>query len=243
MSSDKITLEATKREVLGKKVRGLRSEGTTPAVVHDHGKTSLHISVQERELKKVYSAAGKHHPVILKVDGKNYTTLIKDVTNRPASAQIYHTVFQAIKANETVKAEVPVKLIGEEIPAEKAGLLLLQNLDIVEVEALPADLVDVLEVDAMSLAEAGDKLLVSDIKAPSGLEIKTDSETVVASVEMPKDQIAEADAAAAELAEDAGTAPTDEPAEGEDTSAEGGGTESGEGKDANAVQPTNESTE
>ena len=234
MSHDTITLEAQKREVTGKKVRALRAEGRTPAVVHDHGKESLHIVVEERELKKVIAQAGKHAAVELKVDGKKYTTLIKDITHKPATSIVYHTVFQAVKANETVKTEVPVKLVGE-IPAERASLLVLQNLDIVEVEGLPRDLIDVIEVDAGMLAEAGDKITVADLKVPAGIEIKTDPENVIATVEIPKDQIAEADAAAADLAEDAGTP------EDADTSGEGGGTESGEGADAHDVQPTDES--
>lgn len=220
MGSETITLSASKREVLGKKVRTLRAQGQTPAVVHDHGNQSLHIAIEEKQLKKVFSSAGKHHPVMLKVDGKTYTTLIKEVTNRPASAQIYHTVFQAVKANETVKAEIPVKLVGEDVPAEIAGLLILQNIDHVEVEALPKDLIDVLEVDSTVLAEAGDKITVADIKVPAGVQITTDPEQSIATVEVPRDQMAEADAAAAELAADAGTdeegAESAETAEGEE---------------------------
>lgn len=204
MSTQTISLTATKRELTGKKVRTLRSEGQTPAVVHHHGKESVHISVEERELKKVYSEAGKHHPVDLTVDGKKYTTLIKEVTHKPASAIVYHTVFQAIKANETTKAEVPIKLVGE-IPAEKKSLLVLQAIETVEIEALPKDLMDVIEVDASSLEEAGDKLHVSDINVPKGVTLLVDPETVLAAVETPKDQIAAADAAAADLAADAGT--------------------------------------
>ncbi len=65
--SETITLSASKRDVLGKKVRGLRRSGQTPGVVHDHGKASIHIALDEAELKKVFSRAGKHHPVNLDV--------------------------------------------------------------------------------------------------------------------------------------------------------------------------------
>lgn len=231
MSSETITLEATKRDQVGKKVKHLRSAGQTPAVIHDHGKESIHISVLEKDIKKVFTKAGKHHPVNLKVEGKTYTTLIKDYTTKPSVNLVYHTVFQAIKANETVKAEIPLKLIGE-IPAERASLLVLQNTDIIEVEALPADLVDSLEVDATSLVEAGDKITVADIKAPKGITITTDPETMIATVEIPRDQIAEADAAAADLAEDAATS-TDVPAESGDAGP-------AEGEDSGDAESTDE---
>lgn len=213
--SDVITLSASKRDILGKQVRGLRSQGQTPAVVHDHGNDSLHITVDEAELKKVYSSAGKHHTVKLKIDGKDYTAMIKDVVVKPATNKIYHTVFQSVNEKETIKAEVPLQLVGE-MPAEKVSLLVLLGIDRVEIEARAKDLVDSLEVDATVLADVGDKITVADIKVPEGIEIKTDPEQVIASVEMPKDQIAEADAAAAELAEDAGTTAeeaTEEPAD------------------------------
>lgn len=216
---DSIILDAKKRDLDGPKPNALRAEGNTPAVIHDHGKDSHHIIVPERELKKVYSQAGKHAPVELNVDGKKYTTLIKEVTHKPASSVLYHTVFQAVKANETVTAEIPLKL-SEDIPAEKASLLVVTGIDHVEVEALPKDLVDFIEVDASVLVEAGDKIHVSDLKAPAGITIKTDSEQLVASVEIPKDQVAEADAAAAELAEDAGTVAEAEDEEDETEAAE-----------------------
>jgi large subunit ribosomal protein L25 len=201
--SDTITLTAKKRDILGKKLHQLRAAGEAPAVVHDHGKESVHVSVGQADIKKVFSQAGKHHPVVLKVDGKNYTTLIKEIVYKPATQIITHTVFQSVNANETVSAEIPVQLVGE-IPAERAGLLVLHGIDRVEVEALPKNLVDVIEIDASVLAEVGDRLHVSDLKIPSGMTIKTDPDQVVASVEQPKDQVAEADAAAAEQAAEDG---------------------------------------
>ncbi len=200
--SEDVQLKANKRDEFGRKVKALRREGRTPAVIHDHGKDSIHVTITEMELQKAYSVAGKHSPVSLEVDGKKYTTLIKEVTRAPARADILHSVFQAVSADEKVTTEIPVHLVGD-APAEKASLLVLKSLEIVEVDAKPGDLVEAIEISAESLAEVGDKINVSDLKMPPGITLKTDPDLVIASVEMPKDQIAEADAAAAELAEDA----------------------------------------
>ncbi len=209
-----IKLEAKKRDLKGLKPNALRAEGNIPAVIHDHGKDSYHILVGDKQLNIAYHKAGKHTPVEVEVGDKKFTTLIKEVTYKPATTIMYHTVFQAIKANEKVNAEIPLRLT-EDIPAERASLLVVLGIDYVEVEALPKDLVDAIEVDASSLAEAGDKLTVADIRVPAGITITTDGEQLVASVEVPKDQIAEADAAAAELASDA-----DKPASEESTDSE-----------------------
>lgn len=220
--SEDIVLSAQKRDVLGKQVRSLRNQGQTPAVIHERGKDSLHVSVPSAEFKKAFSSAGKHHAIKLDVEGKKYTTIIKEVVNAPASSSILHAVFQAIKEDEKVAAEIPLKL-SEDIPAERASLLVLKNLEYVTVEALPKDLIDVVEVDASSLAEVGNKLHISDIRLPASITIKNDPEQVIAAVEMPKDQIAEADAALEEqkAADSAG-------AEGEETAAEGEETSDGE---------------
>ncbi len=202
MTTDEIAVELKERTILGKGLRKLRDEGLVPAVIHDHGKPSLHVSGDFLKLVKAYQQAGKHHPVHLKVGNKQQLAMIKDVDFEPSKHLMRHVVFQAIKQDEKVTAEVRLILTGEEIPAEKISLLVLTQLDSVEIEALPKNLPDQLEVDATVLAEVGDKIHVSDIKVPEGVEIITDPEAVIATVEMPKDQIAEADAAQAALAED-----------------------------------------
>lgn len=213
MSSDKITVELEPREQLGKGLATLRSTGVIPAVIHNHGKASIHAQGHDRELLKVYSTAGKHHPVQVSVGGKQHLALIKDVDFEPTKHRMRHVVFQAIKQNEAVEAEIPVVFSAEvDIPAEKKSLLVLKQLDHVEVKALPKDLPDELVVDPSSLAEVGDSLSVADLQVPTGVTVLTEPETQIAIVEMPKDQIAEADAAAAALAEDA-----DKPADAEAT--------------------------
>jgi large subunit ribosomal protein L25 len=210
MSSDSISVVLTKREVLGKGLAKLRDEGHVPAVIHNHGNESIHVMGDLVTLNKVYSAAGKHHPVEVKVDGKQHLALIKDVDFEPTKHLMRHVVFQAIKQNEEVEAEIPVVFAEVEIPAEKKSLLVLKQLDHVEVKALPKDLPDELTVDPGTLEEVGDHLTVADIKVPEGVTILTAPETSIAAVEMPKDQLAEADAAAASLAEDKGAAETEE---------------------------------
>jgi large subunit ribosomal protein L25 len=228
MSSDTILVELEKREVIGKGLAKVRAAGQVPAVIHDHGNESIHVQGDFLKLVKTYAAAGKHHPVQLKVGGKEHLALIKDVDFDPAKHKMRHVVFQAIKQNEETEAEIPVVFLAEaEIPAERVSLLVLKQVDHVEVKALPRDLPDELVVDPSTLAEVGDSLTVADLKVPEGVTILTAPETQIAIVEMPKDQIAEADAAAASLAEDAGK-PEEEEEPAESPAAEDDKKESGE---------------
>ena len=218
MSGDTIAVELQERTVVRKGLQGLRASGQMPAVIHDHGKKSIHVMGDSIALNKVFNAAGKHHPVQLTVGKQQHLAMIKDVDFEPAKHLMRHIVFQAIKQDEETEAEVAIVFKDVDVPAERLSLLVLKQLDRVQIKALPRNLPDELLVDPSKLTEVGDNLTVADIEVPEGVTIITDPLSQIAIVEMPKDQVAEADKAAEELAADAGT-PDEEveaPAEGEE---------------------------
>lgn len=223
MSNEEIALALKEREVLGKKVKQLRRDGMVPAVIHDHGKTSMVVMAPVLDMTKVYQAAGKHHPVNLKLGNKTHLAIIKDVDFDPKKHQVRHVVFNAIAQDQKVETEVPVTLVGE-IPAVKAGLMLITNMDTVEVEALPKDLVDELEVDATTLVEIGDKVTVGDIKVPNGVTILTEPDHPIATIEETKEQISET------AEEEAAEGEEGEATEGEESSSENESKDSSEGE-------------
>ena len=202
------TVELKQRSVLGKGLGGLRQAGLVPGVIHDHGQPSIHVEASEAELGRIYKVAGKHHPLQLKVGDKEYLALIKDAHFNPVKRRLQHVVFQAIKQDEAVEAEIPIHLEGE-IPAEKAGLMVLRQLDNVQIEALPKNLPNELSVDATKLVELHDKITVADIVVPTGVTILTEAEHPIAMVVETRAQVSEAD----EVAED-------EAAEGAEASSE-----------------------
>ncbi len=169
---DKIQLKVDAREAHGKKVRGLRQQGFTPAVVYGHGMEPLPVQADTAELKKVVVQAGKHSPVNL-TGAKQRIAMIKSVDYDPTRhGMIRHVAFHAVKADEQVHAEVPIRLVGEgESAAEKAGLIVLQALDKIEIKAFPGDLPEALEVSIANLVEAGDRITIGDITLPSGVEL------------------------------------------------------------------------
>jgi len=199
MSQDEIVLQLDKREITGKAVKQLRRDGLVPAVIHDHGKPSIVVSGQYIEVLKAFQKAGKRHPISLKADGKNFTALIKKVDLDPRKNSLTHVVFNAVRANEKVEAEIPIHAKYDEgndaSPAERAGLIVLHNLDAVEVQALPKDLPDHLEFNAEKLVEIGDHATVADLIVPAGVEIKAEPTQTIASVFEPSALAAANDAA------------------------------------------------
>jgi large subunit ribosomal protein L25 len=197
---EEVTLEVEKREVVGKQVKHLRTAGLVPAVIHDHGKDSIIVAGQYVDMLKAYQRAGKHHPVTVTAGGKHYLALIKSVEFDPKKHQLRHVVFNAVTANEKVTAEVPVQIKFAEgndaSPAERAGLVVLSQLDAVEIEAVPSKLPEVLEFDGEILVEVGDHATVADLIVPAGVVVKTDPAHPLATVFEPAALQAANDAAA-----------------------------------------------
>lgn len=183
-------VQLQERSVVRKGLNALRNEGLIPAVIHNHGQSSLHVMAPVTQLSKLYKEAGKHHPLQLSVGDQNFLALIKDVQYDPVKRRMQHVVFQAIRRDEKVEAEVPIRLEGE-IPAEKVGLLVLHQLDNVQVEALPQNLPDEFVIDGAKLVELHDKITVADLTVPDGVTILTDDDHPIATVVETRAQVAE----------------------------------------------------
>lgn len=168
---DKVTLSLKERELHGKKVAKLRKDGQIPAVVYGPGIDPISVQVEDGVLAKAYKKAGTHAPVHLTIGTKKKIAMIKDVDRDPVKGTIRHVSFHAVKASDPVVAEVPVRLLGEgESEAERAGLIVLQNLEKIEVKALPMDLPEAVEVSIVGLKEAGDKVTLAEATLPEGVE-------------------------------------------------------------------------
>ncbi|HUD05923.1 MAG TPA: 50S ribosomal protein L25 [Candidatus Saccharimonadales bacterium] len=220
--SGSVNLNLEERTVVGKAVKKLRRDGFLPAVIHDHGKPSIHVMGKYLDVYRAYQEAGKHHPINITVGGKSFVTLIKTAEFEPYKHQLNHIVFGAVKADEKVEALIPIRLT-DEIPAEKASLIIINQLDSVNVEALPGALPDEFIVDASKLIEIGDKVTVADIIVPEGVTILTEPEHTIATVYEPSALAAANDAAGGD-AEEPEEVESEEGAEGE-TPAEEGDTE------------------
>lgn len=196
---DKITLKLEARDVHGKKVARLRRDGFVPSVVYGGKAETQSTQSPFVETTKVVQAAGRHTPVNLTVDGKNKLAIIKSIDMDPVKHSVRHVAFHTIKQNEKIVTEVPVILEGEgESEAEKAGLVVLQAIENLEVRAIPANLPESLKVSIVNLATDEDKLTVADIVLPEGVEfadVDQDMDLVIANVYEPSALQAANDAA------------------------------------------------
>ena len=200
-----LNLNASIRNVFGRKVKNLRKQSLLPANVFGKDIKSTALSVRADEFSQVYAEAGETGLIEVAWDGQKVPVLTHNVQIHPLTREILHIDFHQVNLKEKVTASVPLELIGEaQAATDKTGVLLIL-LDEVEVEALPTELPEKIEVDVTSLKQVGETIKGNQLKLPAGVELKLDPETELIRVDslVSKEAVAEA-AAAAEVAVTAG---------------------------------------
>lgn len=191
-------LNINKREIGGKNYcKKLRQRGFIPAIIYGHKIDSIPIYVNQKEFISILKKAGESSLIELNMDGEKINVLIKDYQLHPINNNILHIDFYAIKADEAVSLKIPIYIIGEPKGVkEKSGILeiILREL---EIECLPADIPEKIEIDISNL-DIGDEILVSDLKLSEKIKILTKADSVIALVSAPA---VEEEAVAAEVPE------------------------------------------
>ncbi len=181
---DQIELKVARREILGKKVRFLRRQGITPVHLFGHGIESQALQCDAARLQQVLAEAGKTKLINLKIDGekKARSVIVREVEIELPRRGLVHVDFYQVREAEEMKVEVPVVLVGEAPALKLRENTLLQELDNLSVECLPANIPASIELDISSLTESDQVLRVKDIELEKGVTVLNDPEVVVAMI-------------------------------------------------------------
>lgn len=227
---EKIELKTQKRDLLGKKVKQLRSKNQIPIVLYGHGIKSQSLIVGFKDFNKVLQKAGTSALVDLEIDGKSEgKVLIQEVQNHPVTDLPLHADLYKIKMTEKIETEIPLEIIGESIAVTQLeGNLILPKTHL-EIKCLPGDLIPKIEVDISVLNTFDDTIHVKDLKLPETIEILDDPEETIALVEAPRSEEelkemeteAAADQEKAQIEEMEKTAEAEKAEEGEEKVEEG----------------------
>lgn len=218
-------MHAEERIILGKKVKKLRRDGLLPGHVFGKGVDGEMVTVSSRDFLHTFATAGETGLIDLKIGKEKIRpVLVREVQYDPVSGKAIHIDFYQVNLSQKVKVSVPLVLVGEQPESVHLGeTIVLQTLNEIEVEALPTDLVEKIEVDISSLKSVDDTITLAQLNYDKDkLILHADPEAIVVklapavSAEMEKlleEEAAEKAAVAAEAA----------PAEGEvQVPAEGG---------------------
>lgn len=174
-----LNLAAQPRTLTGRKVRQLRNQGMIPVVVYGKvQKEAESLQVSERTFERILHSAG--YSQLVKVDvegGKTHNVLIRDIQRHPVTHRPMHVDFYAVDLTEKQQVNIPVQSTGK-VAAMETGLMLYQALDQVLVEALPAEMPSVVEIDVTNLTTE-QPITVADLPAIEGVTYVNDPDEAV----------------------------------------------------------------
>lgn len=186
MTKEKHEIKAENRTAFGRKVKQIRKQGFIPATIYGKGLESKSVQFLGVELEKLFEEVGESTLVNLILENESLPILFRNPQYHVVGGNLIHIDCYKVNLREKISAMVPIELVGES-QAVKDGNTLVTVTDEVEVEALPADLPEKIEIDLSLLETLESTITVADISIDlSKLEIKTDKEQLIAKVEEPR---------------------------------------------------------
>lgn len=202
---DNVELTVARRSALGKKVRALRRSGVTPANVYGHRVQSQAVEVDSMTLSHTLKRLERNAILSLRIQGERAArpVIVREVQRDILNDKILHVDFYQVSLAEKMKADVPLILVGKAPAVEDLGGILLQGLDSIAVEALPADIPPHVEVDISSLTTFDSSVHVRDLVIDPKVHLLTEGDSVITSVSPPRKVAEEVAAAEEEVAAEA----------------------------------------
>lgn len=183
---EKVVLKATKRNVVGKQVRAMRREGKLPAVIYGRHNEPIIISLDSHTASLALGRLSSSSLVTIDVDGTEYATLVREKQRDYIKNRLLHVDFLAVSQDETLTATVRLHFVGVSIAVKDYNAVLVHNLEELEVECLPADLPERIDVDISVLSRIGDGIRVRDVVVSDKVRILENPDTMVAVATAPK---------------------------------------------------------
>jgi large subunit ribosomal protein L25 len=184
MMASSATLKATLRQNSGKGVaRKLRATGQVPAVLYGHGETARPLAVNAHELGLLIASVNVENTLVrLDIEGEGMQdVLLRDVQMHAYKPEALHVDFFHVNARETLHVKIPVRLTGTPVGVHTDGGILDHVLYDLDVECLPGNIPDGVEIDVSNLA-LGESVRVGDVPAVEGVKFLQDAELPIASV-------------------------------------------------------------
>ncbi len=181
-----LTIKCEKREVFGKNAsRRLRREGKVPAVLYGGDEPSMHLAIQKKDIFGILrSESGENTIFKASFDSESRDTMIKELQTDPVTDEILHIDLILIAMDKAVRVSVPVVVTGESVGVKTEGGFVDLITREVEVECLPGDIPEHIEVDISDL-HLHQSIKIEEMTFPEGVESLSDPQTLVVLIEAP----------------------------------------------------------
>ncbi len=182
-------IQLVTRAAGSKALAASREAGNIPGVVYGPDRESISVATKAIPFVKVYALAGGSAFIDATIDGADpVKLLVQDVQVNPIKGEVTHIDFRQINMLETMQVKVPVVFVGESHAVKGLGGTLVTQMDEVEIECLPKDLIANIEVSIGQIATFEDKITVAKLAVPAGVKILSHAEDIVAFVEAPRSE-------------------------------------------------------
>ncbi|MBA7690982.1 General stress protein CTC [subsurface metagenome] len=181
---DVLTLQATHRNVLGKKTRFLRRQGITPAHLFGHNLKSLALQCDTAQLQRIIAQAGMTRFISLDIGNDKHprSVFIREIQRDAVTKQLLHVDFYQVRKGEKIAVDVPIVLVGEAPALKEKGRILTHGVTSLSIECLPSSVPSRVEVDLSPLEEVGQAIHVKDIVLSSDITVNTSPDQLVVKV-------------------------------------------------------------
>ena len=206
-----IVVNAKSRDDRGKNAaRRLRRQGLVPGIVYGGKGGNIAVAVDPKALQKVLrSEAGRNTILKLDIAGSGATNaILKDLQVDPIKENLLHADFYRIAMDVAIRVTVPINIRGEARGVKVDGGILELITREIEVECLPGDIPERIDVDVSELGLNG-ALRVSDLPANAKVKILEGADQVVVHVVSVKEEEAPAPGAAVAVEGEAAAAPAE----------------------------------
>jgi large subunit ribosomal protein L25 len=177
---EKVVLQATKRDVVGKQVKALRREGKLPAVIYGRHTDPININLEAHSASLVLGRLTSSSLVTISVDGAEHIALVREKQRDYIKNRLLHVDFLAVSLSEKLRTSVSVHFVGVSPAVKDFNAVLVHNLEELEVECLPGDLPERIDVDISVLQRPGEGIRLKDVHVSDKVRLLGDPETMVA---------------------------------------------------------------
>lgn len=176
---EEVLIEAERREIIGKQIKKLRSEGKLPAVIYGHQIDPVPIVLDYREASRILNSIGLSQLLTMDLDGKKYPVLVRDRQIDFIRGNLLHVDFLAVSMEEKIRTSISVAVEGEAPAVSDYSGLVVTGANELTIECLPGDLPDRIVVDVSNLNEIGDTIYVRDLDLGDKIDVLDDPEMML----------------------------------------------------------------
>lgn len=176
---EKVVLKAERRDVIGKQVKAMRRAGKLPAVIYGRHTEPINVALDAHNASLILGRVTSSSLVTIELDGKEYPTLVREKQRDYIKNRLLHVDFLAVSLTESLRASVSLNFVGVSMAVKDFNAVLVTNLQLLEVECLPTDLPERIDVDITALEHPGDGIRVRDVKVSDKIRLLDDPDTMV----------------------------------------------------------------